>query len=499
MDQPEKKQSGIACIFWLVIPLGFLALLFFGRRDLFWAAGMDLSRPDYWIPLLAGGLGLLCLWFGLLRRERPKGIWLTAMILFVVSVLGILYSLLLPTAIVRYQFFRFETLYANLGFTTREEGLRVELIDELLDPGIGPRIARDTALLSKLAFEHGEQFRFHPRAAQIAYGGLAAAGIGFEEIVVQPRGKEFLSAVLHAETNPDAWFGLDDYPRPELNPDPANRIHAGLLTSRQARTVVMHERNLNRDDSLDYLAFFYLQFPICFDNGDRETLQIKWKARFPELAEYVEHGFQLIEEVRSATGEIRPGKPLPVFIDVSPEKYLTPPEWKRNEMGLTIERTLSGVASIVASNIELVPEEDAELRLSAEVGMSHTFDRIVPVYSGKTVRVPAGRRIIGRGISIQTYRKEYRNEVVGSRTQAVLEPSIILQIDGEEEPIVIGEELFYWYDIVVAAKKNSGAEEGGERVDWGRLYDLYGDRIWPIGLKEDMFRFDGPVPFERYY
>lgn len=490
MTETEKKKRSFSWSFWLLPSVIFIVLMVFSRQTVFRFAGYDLSKPDYWIPILVGAFCLLVAWWGLLRKSRPKPIRVAAKSVFGLVVLCIIYVLVSPIPWVRFQFFRYETLHGNLGVTHREEGLREELEDELLKPGTGPRIARDPELLRVLVLEHGEEFRGEPRSAQVAYAGLRVDGMTFDEVLNQHGAKEFLSAVLHSEANTSAWFGLDDYPRPDLEPDPNHGFYAGLLTREQAQKVVIHERSLDREDSLDHTAFFFVNFPTLFDDVARENLEAQWIGRFPEMEEYAELGFRLIDELRNTVGE---NSPATVAISATPERYLRPSEWERNRMKPTIEQTLLGLVRMIAPNVELVEDGDADLQLKAVAGLSHTFDRVVPVYVGETVRVPAGRRYVGRGVGLTTYRKEYRTKQVGTRTEGVLDASIILEIGGGEEPIVIGEELYYWYDAIVAAKKNSGADANGQRVDWRRLYGLYGKRIWPIGLKEDMFHFDGPV------
>lgn len=490
MESTKKKPSRFGWLFLLIPSLVIPVVAVLGRRQCYIDAGRDWDATSIWILFLIGGVALLVNWFFLLRRNHHRVVKIISGIAFSLTALGLLFMLSLRSSAVRYQLQRYETLHRNLGITHREKGLREELLDEILDPGTGPRIVRDEELLRTLALKHGRHFREHPREAQVAYAALQEFGIRFEDVLHEHGSNEFLSAVLHAETNPKAWSGLDAYPRPELDLRENEGFHAGLLSLTEAEKIVAQERASGTPESQEHLLYFLIGFPMLFDEVERAAVRTGWENRFPEMQDFVRLGFELIELIREEAGS---ANPLRLHLSVYADQYLKPTEWDRNDMKSTIERTMLGIVRMAAANVELVPESEADLVLKVEGGLEHTRDRDVDVVVGERVRVPAGRRFLGRGISISQYRTEYQTRVVGTKSQAVLDASVLVGIDGKGEPLVIGEELFYWYDHIVAAKYKSAEENKGQQINWSGVYQTYGKRIWPLGLREDLFQFNGPV------
>ncbi len=486
---PRKKNPFFRGLLALLPSLVFLTIVIVGRAAHFRTAGVDPSRAAYWVPLLIGALGIGVLWWALLRGGQTKAFRATAWTVLVLSLTALVFVCTLPIPWMRFQILRMETLQQDLGISHRKGGLRVELLDELLMPGIGPRITRDHELLNELALRHGEAFRAHPRAAQLVYAGLRSLGTSFDEILPQHGAKEFLSSVLHAEANPKAWVGFEEYPRPDLLKNEALGMHAGLLTREEAKEIIDHERLLAREDTLDYLLYFLISFPTLFSEEEKETLLTEWKGRFPEMDEQIALGFELMEEIRKRAGDRRP---LRVYLSVSPALYLSPPEWDDNQMGPTMERTLLGLVRTFVSEVELVPEEQADLVLKAEAAKIKVSEQDVIVYVSETVRVRSGGTM-ARGVMLDSYRNELRQKPVGTRTQVNFKASVTVEMQGRGEPIVMGDQLFYWHDIIVAANENVGENATAKPVDWGRLHKEYGDRTWPLGFKEDLFRFEEPI------
>lgn len=443
------------------------------------------------LPLAGFLLSLLYLW-----KAHTSGFRKILTIVFT-----LLFGVILAFALgmrspgLRHQLVRFEALHRNLHLSDpRSSGKqRVELNDELLTP-IGPRIASDKPLLQYLVFEHGEEFSEKPLQAQIAYAGLRALGVDYEEIAATPQGTEFLGAVLRSEADTRAWEQLEEYPKPELHPSPEDGLYAGLLEASQAREIVASIRKRDGDSASDLLMYYALSFPQFFSENERERMWTDRITTFSNRKDLLESAVQFRKAIQENSDKTTP---LKVSVDVGYHVSFNDVKAKRDHLEETIRRSVMGLVRISRDKVTFVKPEEADLIIHATLFTKKAWEEWRAVTETYWERKRSPLRFGRYGATGTSTRRELKTKVVGQDKVSVSFPSINLELQfaGEEEEYAFPSDYIFWYDIMKSRYHEKEKEERdyeGRELNWSKLYDENGKRMWPAGIPQTYYHIHRP-------
>ena len=475
---PESKiklWEILLCLPILGATIGFIVQ----RRDFFYQAERDFFSDDNLI-LYGVILGLTALpALSLLAKTRTRlGRYLRIGTCLVgILLIGAFLVARHPKA--RYQAFRSDCIGMQAGFTAHDTP-RKELVEELVDPEIGPLIAQDLPLLKHLVLVNGSQFLKHPRSARVALANLKAQGLSVEDVRKGPEGQTFLEVALIGEGETDPWLGIEWVDSSKTTPVEELNFSAGLFTKQEAQQVVdeaLSKLPETSQDTFEHLLATMMKFSGLLTRTQGDEILAAWAENLGERAEILEPGADLRQELIRLLGDT---SQLKVHFDLEIVEYFVPEDVDKKNLDVTFKRSVLGLVRACGVTVEETSADQADLVIAATLKDTKLYEYEQNIYELRSSYVPNSQaRRIGRS-SLRVGSTQTKAVVVGTQTAIRRGPGFTLEFRYQGKIYDTEMALLYWYQWVVVNDKEPDYSKLNNDGTWGRL--------WPFGVNEDLLR-----------